>query len=167
MLGAALLAILMLRRTRLGHHLYAVGGNAEVARMSGVRTQVPVIAAHVLCSVLAAIAGLLLLARLGVGQPTVGSQGNYDLMSIAAVVLGGTLLAGGKGNITGTLAGVAIFAVLDNVMGVMQTNPFLKDVVRGLVIVVAVAVYARRDLDRRPARFERPTGLDAALQEAK
>ena len=56
---------------------------------------------------------------------------------------------------------------LDNVMGVMQTNPFLKDVVRGVVIVVAVAVYARRDLDRRPARFERPTGLDAALQEAK
>ncbi|MEO5664413.1 MAG: ABC transporter permease [Nocardioides sp.] len=167
MLAAALLAIWMLRRTRLGHHLYAVGGNAEVARMSGVRTQVPVIAAHVLCSVLAAIAGLLLLARLGVGQPTVGSQGNYDLMSIAAVVLGGTLLAGGKGNITGTLAGVAIFAVLDNVMGVMQTNPFLKDVVRGVVIVVAVAVYARRDLDRRPARFERPTGLDAALQEAK
>lgn len=167
MLGAALLAIWMLRRTRLGHHLYAVGGNAEVARMSGVRTQVPVIAAHVLCSVLAAVAGLLLLARLGVGQPTVGSQGNYDLMSIAAVVLGGTLLAGGKGNITGTLAGVAIFAVLDNVMGVMQTNPFLKDVVRGVVIVVAVAVYARRDLDRRPARFERPTGLDAALQEAK
>lgn len=167
MLGAALLAIGMLRRTRLGHHLYAVGGNAEVARMSGVRTQVPVIAAHVLCSVLAAVAGLLLLARLGVGQPTVGSQGNYDLMSIAAVVLGGTLLAGGKGNITGTLAGVAIFAVLDNVMGVMQTNPFLKDVVRGVVIVVAVAVYARRDLDRRPARFERPTGLDAALQEAK
>lgn len=167
MLGAALLAIWMLRRTRLGHHLYAVGGNAEVARMSGVRTHVPVIAAHVLCSVLASVAGLLLLARLGVGQPTVGSQGNYDLMSIAAVVLGGTLLAGGKGNITGTLAGVAIFAVLDNVMGVMQTNPFLKDVVRGVVIVVAVAVYARRDLDRRPARFERPTGLDAALLEAK
>ena len=52
-------------------------------------------------------------------------------------------------------------------MGVMQTNPFLKDVVRGLVIVVAVAVYARRDLDRRPARFERPTGLDAALQESR
>lgn len=167
MLGAALLAIWMLRRTRLGHHLYAVGGNAEVARMSGVRTQVPVIAAHVLCSVLAAIAGLLLLARLGVGQPTVGSQGNYDLMSIAAVVLGGTLLAGGKGNIAGTLAGVAIFAVLDNVMGVMQTNPFLKDVVRGLVIVVAVAVYARRDLDRRPARFERASALDPALQESR
>jgi ribose transport system permease protein len=167
MLGCAGAAILMLRRTRLGHHLYAVGGNAEVARLSGLRTSVPLIAAHVICSALAAVAGLLLLARLSVGNPTIGSQGGYDLMSIAAVVLGGTLLAGGKGNITGTLAGVAIFAVIDNVMGVMQVNPFLRDVVRGVVIVVAVAVYARRELDTRPPRFERPTGLDAALQEAR
>ena len=74
-------------------------------------------------------------------------------MSIAAVVLGGTLLAGGKGSIVGTLAGVGIFAVLDNVMSVMELNPFLKDVVRGIVIVVAVAVYARREIDRRPAPF--------------
>lgn len=153
MLACAGLAVLMLRRTRLGHHLYAVGGNADVARMSGLRTQVPIIAAHVICSVTAALAGLLLLARLGVGQPTVGSQGGYDLMSIAAVVLGGTLLAGGKGSIVGTIAGVGIFAVLDNVMGVMELNPFLKDVVRGVVIVVAVAVYARREIDRRPERF--------------
>jgi ribose transport system permease protein len=167
MLGCALLAIVMLRRTRLGHHLYAVGGSPEVARLSGIRTSVPVITAHVLCSVLAAVAGLLLLSRLSVGSPTIGSQGDYDLMSIAAVVLGGTLLAGGKGNIVGTLAGVAIFAVLDNVMGVMQVNPFLKDVIRGLVIVAAVAVYAGREIDRRPARFDRPTGLDAVLQETK
>jgi ribose transport system permease protein len=167
MLACAGAAILMLRRTRLGHHLYAVGGNAEVARLSGLRTSVPLIAAHVICSALAAVAGLLLLARLSVGNPTIGSQGGYDLMSIAAVVLGGTLLAGGKGNITGTLAGVAIFAVIDNVMGVMQVNPFLRDVVRGVVIVVAVAVYARREIDTRPPRFERPTGLDAALQEAR
>lgn len=167
MLGFALLAIVLLRRTRVGHHLYAVGGNPEVARLSGVRTSVPVITAHVLCSLLAAAAGLLLLARLSVGNPTIGSQGQYDLMSIAAVVLGGTLLSGGKGNVTGTIAGVAIFAVMDNVMGVMQTDPFLRDVVRGAVIVAAVAVYARREIDRRPARFERPGVLDAALQEAK
>lgn len=153
MLACAALAIVMLRRTRLGHHIYAVGGNADIARMSGVRTSTPIIAAHLICTVLCAVAGLLLLARLGVGQPTVGAQGGYDLMSIAAVVLGGTLLGGGKGNLIGTLAGVAIFAVLDNVMGVMELNPFLKDVVRGVVIVVAVAVYARREIVRRPARF--------------
>lgn len=167
LLGCAVLVVLMLRRTRVGHHLYAVGGNREVARLSGIRTSVPVLVAHTLSSVLAALAGLLLVARLSVGSPTIGSQGDYDLMSIAAVVLGGTLLAGGKGNVVGTLAGVAIFSVLDNVMGVMGVSAFLQDVVRGLVIVIAVAVYARREIDRRPARFERPTGLDAALQEAK
>ena len=143
----------MLRYTRLGHHVYAIGGNRDVARMSGVRTSVPVIAAHVLCSLLAGLAALLLLSRTGVGLPTIGSQGRYDLLSIAAVVLGGTLLAGGKGSVVGTIGGVAIFAVIDNVMGVMQVNPFLKDFVRGLVIVLAVAVYARRSVVRRPPRF--------------
>ena len=76
------------------------------------------------------------------------------------------LLAGGKGNVAGTLAGVAIFAVLDNVMGVMQVNPFLRDVIRGVVIVAAVAVYARREIDRRPAPFDRPGARTPTLQEA-
>ena len=167
MLVMAVLVIVLLRRTRLGHHLYAVGGNREVARMSGIRTATPVIVAHVLCSTLAGMAGLLLLARLSVGSPTIGSQGRYDLLSIAAVVLGGSLLAGGKGSILGTLGGVAIFAVLDNIMGVMSVNAFLKDVIRGLVIVLAVAVYARRSMARRPARFDRPTGVKAVLKEAQ
>ncbi|MCK0112588.1 ABC transporter permease [Ornithinimicrobium sp. F0845] len=165
MLGCALLVILLLRRTRVGHHLYAVGGNREVARMSGLHTTTPVVLAHVLCSVLAGMAGLLLLARLSVGSPTIGAQGGYDLMSIAAVVLGGTVLAGGKGNILGTLGGVAIFAVMDNVMGVMEVNPFLKDVVRGVVIIAAVAVYARRTSARPPRFGKQPLG-DRALQEA-
>src|SRR5699024_11098212 len=85
MLGCAALIILLLRRTRAGHHLYAVGGNRDVARMSGLRTATPVVTAHTLCSLLAGMAGLLLLARLSVGSPTIGSQGGYDLMSIAAV----------------------------------------------------------------------------------
>ncbi len=92
------------------------------------------------------------------GSPTIGTQGGYDLLSIAAVVLGGTLLAGGKGSLIGTLGGVLIFAMMDNIMSVLQINPFLKDVVRGVVIVVAVAVYARRRRVGRPARF---SGTDA------
>lgn len=153
MLACAGLAGLLLHRTRVGHHLYAVGGDIAVARTSGIRVDVPVITAHVICSVLAAMAGLLLASRLGVGSPTVGSQGGYDLLSIAAVVLGGTLLSGGKGTIAGTLGGVLIFAMLDNIMSVMQVNPFLKDVVRGVVIVAAVAVYAGRRIVSRPERF--------------
>ncbi|MHA7210291.1 ABC transporter permease [Arthrobacter sp. MDT1-65] len=155
MLACAAVVLVMLNTTRLGHAMYAVGGDAPVARMSGVRTRTPVIAAHVICSTMAGLAGLLLAARLGVGSPTIGSQGGYDLLSIAAVVLGGTLLAGGKGSLVGTLGGVLIFAMLDNIMSVLQVNPFLKDVVRGIVIVVAVAVYARRRTAQRPARFGR------------
>jgi len=153
MLAVAVLAFFFLTRTRTGHHIYAVGGGADVARLSGIRTSRPIIVAHVLCSMSAAIAGLLLASRLGVGNPTVGTQGGYDLLSIAAVVLGGTLLAGGRGSIWGTIGGVAIFAVLDSVMSTMQVNPFLKDVVRGVVIVVAVAIYTGRVVQQRRARF--------------
>ena len=161
MLACAGAVLLMLTRSRLGHHMYAVGGDIRVARMSGIRTGTPIVAAHVICSVMAGLAGLLLAARLGVGSPTIGSQGGYDLLSIAAVVLGGTLLAGGKGSLVGTLGGVLIFAMIDNIMSVMQINPFLKDVVRGIVIVVAVAVYARRRVVSRPARFGDRSGRTA------
>jgi ribose transport system permease protein len=155
MLGLALAVWLFLRYSRTGSHMFAVGGDAGIARLSGVRTQPPVIVAHVICSMCAALAGLLLASRLGIGNPTVGTAGGYDLLSIAAVVLGGTLLMGGRGSVWGTVGGVAIFAVIDNVMSVMQVNPFLKDVVRGVVIVAAVAVYTGRVVHDRRARFAR------------
>lgn len=159
MLALACLVAFILVRTRFGHHLFAVGGNSEVARLSGVRQRLPLIGAHIGSSVCAGLAGLLLASRLGVGSPTVGSQGSYDLLSIAAVVLGGTVLMGGRGSIWGTIGGVAIFAVLDNLMSVMQFNPFLKDVIRGLVIIIAVALYARRRVIARRIRFTNsPTG---------
>ncbi len=167
MLALAVLVAFILARTRFGHHLFAVGGNAEVARLSGVRERLPLIGAHIGSSVCAAIAGLLLASRLGVGSPTVGSQGSYDLLSIAAVVLGGTLLMGGRGSIWGTIGGVAIFAVLDNLMSVMQFNPFFKDVIRGLVIIIAVAVYARRRVVARRIRFAAgPAGPAVAVAAA-
>ena len=166
MIALAVLVWFLLNRTRTGAHLYAVGGDPEIARLSGVRTKPPLIAAHVLCSVFAGLAGLLLASRLGVGSPTVGQQGGYALLSIAAVVLGGTLLLGGRGSIWGAIGGVAILAVVDNVMSVMQVNPFLKDVVRGVVIVAAVAVYSRRSIVSRRPRFgaggTRTGGDDAA-----
>jgi ribose transport system permease protein len=165
MIVVAALVALFLRRTRTGHHIYAVGGNLAVSRLSGLHTSRPLIIAHMLCSVSAALAGLLLASRLGVGSPTVGTQGGYDLLSIAAVVLGGTLLLGGRGSIWGTIGGVAIFAVLDNVMSVMQVNPFMKDVVRGIVIVAAVAVYTGRSVERRRARFSPAAQREEAARE--
>jgi len=164
MLALAALIWFLLSRTRTGAHLYAVGGDHEVSRLSGVRTQPPMIVAHVFCSIFAGLAGLLLASRSGVGNPLVGEQGGYALLSIAAVVLGGTLLMGGRGSVWGTIGGVAILAVLDNVMSVTNVTPFAKDVVRGIIIIAAVAVYARRVIVVRRARFG-PHGTRTASAE--
>jgi len=134
----------VLRYTRFGYRIYAVGGDEDVSKLSGLRTHRTIIAAHVVCSLTAAITGLFLASRLAAGTPTVGVDGGYDLESIAAVVLGGTALMGGRGGVLGTIGGVFILAVLDNTFNQLEVNPFLKDVVRGLIIIAAVAVYARR-----------------------
>ncbi len=142
--AVVVLVYFLLRSTRFGFHIYAVGGDEDVSKLSGLRTHRTIIAAHVLCSVLAAVTGLFLASRLGSGTPTVGPDGGYDLESIAAVVLGGTALAGGRGGVLGTIGGVFILAVLDNTFNQLEVNSFLKDVVRGVIIIAAVAVYARR-----------------------
>jgi ribose transport system permease protein len=144
LLAVAAAVWFVLRRTRLGYHMYAVGGDEQTARLSGVRTHRVVIAAHVLCAVCAGLAGLFLAARLGAGSPWAGTEARYDLTSIAAVVLGGTALAGGRGGVTGTIGGVLMLAVLDSVFNQLGVDPFFQNVVRGVVIIVAVALYARR-----------------------
>ena len=135
----------LLRSTRFGYKIYAVGGSEDVSKLSGLRTHRTIIAAHVVCSLTAVITGMFLAARLGAGTPTVGTDGGYDLESIAAVVLGGTALMGGRGGVIGTLGGVFILAVLDNTFNQLELNSFIKDVVRGLILIGAVAVYARRE----------------------
>ncbi|MBA2276283.1 MAG: ABC transporter permease [Chloroflexia bacterium] len=137
----------VLRFTRFGHHLYAVGESEDTARLSGVRSARVIIGAHVLCSLTAVLTGLFIVSRLRAGAPWVGPDGNYDLESIAAVVLGGTALAGGRGGVLGTFAGVVILALLDNAFNQLEVNAFLKDVVRGVIIIAAVALYAFRQRD--------------------
>ncbi|MEJ2853082.1 MULTISPECIES: ABC transporter permease [unclassified Saccharothrix] len=148
---AALLMVLIaagawwyMRRTRAGYHMYAVGGDIDVARLSGVRTSRTIVIAHVLCALMAGLAGVFLASRLGSGAPYVGTDAGYDLESIAAVVLGGAALAGGRGGVVGTLGGVLILATLDTIFDDLAVDPFFKDVVRGVVLIVAVALYARR-----------------------
>jgi ribose transport system permease protein len=142
--AVAVLAWYLLRHTRFGYHLYAVGGNEEASRLSGVRSGRVLIGAHILCSLAAVLTGLFLVSRVGAGAPWVGPQGRYDLESIAAVVVGGTALMGGRGGVSGTVAGVFILAVLDNVFNQVGVNSFLKDVVRGVILVGAVAAYSYR-----------------------
>jgi ribose transport system permease protein len=139
------LAWVLLRFTPLGHHIYAVGGSAETARLSGVRSDRTIIAAHVLCALTAVLSGLFIVARIRAGAPWVGPDSHYDLESIAAVVVGGTALSGGRGGVWGTLAGVVILAILDSIFNSLQFNEFLQNVARGVIIIGAVGIYAYRE----------------------
>ncbi|GGY53466.1 ABC transporter permease [Streptomyces djakartensis] len=144
LLAVAAAAWFMLARTRFGHHLIAVGGDPELARLSGVRSNRVLVTAHVLCALCAGLAGVYLASRLGAGAPRVGTEGLYDLESIAAVVLGGTALAGGRGGVAGTVGGVLLLASVDAVFNQLEVDVFFKQVIRGVIIVAAVAVHARR-----------------------
>ena len=143
-LGFALLGFWVLRDTRFGAHLYAVGGNAPGARLAGIRTDLVTIQAHVICSVMAGLTGLYLASRLRSGAPWIGRDGVYDLESIAVVVIGGTLLAGGRGGVWGTVGGVLLFAVLDASFNMLGIPAFPKLVLRGAIVIAAVAAYAVR-----------------------
>jgi len=143
----AALASVVLGATKFGAHLYAVGGNAEGARFAGIRTDLVTIGAHVVCSLTAGVTGLYLASRLRSGAPWVGRDGVYDLESIAVVVIGGTLLAGGRGGVWGTLAGVLLFATLDAAFNMLGVSAYPKLVLRGAIVVAAVAVYTMRSRD--------------------
>ena len=111
-----------------------------------------------LCAVAAAITGLFIASRLGAGSPTIAIEGGYDLESIAAVVLGGTYLLGGRGGVLGTLAGVFILAMLDSTFNQLEVNAFAKDVARGVIIIAAVAAYSVRWTRRRREEAQAATG---------
>jgi ribose transport system permease protein len=141
LLSITFLGWFILARTRFGAHLYAVGGNKEVARLSGLRTDKILIIAHVICSITAVLTGLFVVSRIRAGAPWIGPDGVYDLESIATAVIGGTALSGGRGGVWGTLAGVLIFGVLDTAFNQLGVNPYLKSVIRGLIVIIAVASY--------------------------
>lgn len=134
----------VLAHTRFGAHVYAVGGDRATARLSGIRADRIVIGAHIVASLTAVVTGLYLVSRLRSGAPWIGSDGVYDLESIAAVVVGGTVLAGGRGGVLGTLAGVLIFATLDVMFNQLGIGSYTKQVLRGFIIIGAVAIYAYR-----------------------
>jgi ribose transport system permease protein len=142
LLAAAAWAVL--RFTRFGSDIYAVGGNKDAARLAGIKTARVIIGAHVICSLCAALAGLYLASRLRSGAPWIGRDGVYDLESIAVVVIGGTVLAGGRGGIWGTMGGVLIFSLIDATFNLAGVDAFAKQVLRGIIIVAAVAFYAVR-----------------------
>jgi ribose transport system permease protein len=126
----------LLRRTVFGRHVYATGGNAEAARLSGVLTDRVQIIVYTIAGAMAAIAGVILTSRLDSAQPTAGS--GYELDAITAVVLGGTSLSGGRGWIFGTLVGAVLIGVLNNGLNLMGMSAFYQQIVKGAVILIAV-----------------------------
>lgn len=141
-IGAAVLwflAWLLVARTPLGRRLYAVGGQPEVARLAGIKVNRVRLLVYVISGALAAVAGLYALARSGVGDPTAGDNLEFD--SITAVALGGTSLFGGSGGIVGTLGGVLLLSLITNTFNVLQVSPWYQGMVKGAIILLAVAVY--------------------------
>lgn len=144
LIALTVVAWAFLKFTRAGSNIYSVGGNPDASKMAGIRTTRVVILAHVICSLCATVAGLYLASRLRSGAPWIGRDGVYDLESIAVVVIGGTALSGGRGGVWGTLMGVMIFSLIDSIFNLAGVDAFAKQILRGVIIVAAVAVYAAR-----------------------
>jgi ribose transport system permease protein len=132
----------LLARTAWGRNVYAVGGDQAAARSNGVPVTRTLVLAYVLCGVLAAGAGVMLAARATIGSPTAG-QG-LELSAIAVVVIGGSSLLGGRGTLLGTMGGVVLFALIDTGFTLLQIEATLNDLIRGLVILAAAAIFVTR-----------------------
>jgi len=132
----------LLRWTPFGRHVYAAGGDPDAARANGVPVTRTLVMAYVICSMLAAAAGIVLAARATVGSPTAG-QG-LELSAITVVVIGGTSLLGGRGTLVGTLGGVALLALIESSFTLLQLPSTLTDLIRGVVILAAAAIFVRR-----------------------
>ncbi|KJY24971.1 MULTISPECIES: ABC transporter permease [unclassified Streptomyces] len=143
----------LLKYTDIGRNIYAIGGNDTAARLAGISINKYLIAVYGLIGVVAAVAGVLLTARTGSGQPVSGSEG-LELKAITAAALGGCALKGGKGGIGGTLLAVALLGCLENGLTVQGVNSFWQNVAQGSLLVIAVVIQQRRS-------GERPIGLPA------
>jgi ribose transport system permease protein len=126
----------ILRHTTFGRHVYALGSNEEATKLSGISTGKVKVLVYSISGLFAALSGIILTSRLNSAQPTAGTS--YELDAIAAVVLGGTSLSGGRGWIVGTLIGAMIIGVLDNGLNLLNVSSFYQSVVKGAVILIAV-----------------------------
>ncbi len=140
------IAYFFLRKTAAGRHMVATGGSEVIARLSGIQTRRVTAYAFMISAFAAALTGLFLTSRMGAGDPLMGglNYDRYDLDSVTAVLLGGTRLGGGKGGVVGTLAGVLLVSLLNNLFNLADINPYIQWIIKGVIVVGAVAVYASR-----------------------
>jgi len=136
--GIVLVAVVLLRRTRFGRYVYAVGGNEEAAQLSGLHVARVKRTVYLISGTLAAVGGLIVTSRLNSATPIAGED--LELDSIAAVVIGGTSLSGGRGSVPGTVLGALIIGVLNSGLVIMGVDPFWQQVIKGCVILLAVVI---------------------------
>ena len=134
-----ILTMLLLRYTVFGKYLFAVGGNTEVAHLSGVPVKRVRYGVYVLCSLCASVTGLLWLSRMGVGDPAIGD--GLELQTITAVIIGGTSLFGGRASVLGTFGGVLLLGITANLLVMLGVSQFIQGLIQGVIIVAAVALY--------------------------
>lgn len=130
------------QRTTWGRHLFASGGDPDAARLAGIRVERTTLWAYAIAGLLAGIAGILLASRSIIGNPTAGD--GFELSAITVVVLGGTSLLGGKGTILGTMGGVALLALITNSITLLQFPSTVTDLIRGIVIIAAAAIFVAK-----------------------
>jgi ribose transport system permease protein len=131
-----------LNRTKFGTYIYAIGGNRESARLSGVPIKKVEIATFTISGLLAAFAGIVLSARMFSGQPSVGI--GYELDAIAACVLGGVSMAGGVGRISGTILGAVVIGIISNGLNLINVSSFWQLIVKGIIILIAVVIDSQK-----------------------
>ncbi|MBQ9503953.1 MAG: ribose ABC transporter permease [Lachnospiraceae bacterium] len=133
-----IVSLLIINRTKMGRYIYAVGGNNLAATYSGINVSTVKFFVYTYSGIMAGIAGIILASRMYSGQPTAGEGAEMD--AIAAVVVGGTSMAGGSGKLGGTLIGALIIGILNNGLNLMNVNSFWQTVVKGIVILLAVTI---------------------------
>jgi ribose transport system permease protein len=138
-IAAFLLTALFMRKVPLGRYIYATGDDAVGAQLMGLPHRKVLFFAYGFCGLMAAVASIFMVARLGAGQPYTGQ--NFTLTSITPVVVGGTLLSGGRGGVIGTLMGVYLVSLLNNLLNFMSLSTHYQLIVQGLIVIIAVSVY--------------------------
>jgi ribose/xylose/arabinose/galactoside ABC-type transport system permease subunit len=138
-----LFGIFILKFTKVGRYIYAIGDNKETVYLAGINVKKLKISLYVFSGIVSGIAGLLTTARLEMGEPRAGS--GMELAAIAAIVAGGTSLAGGKGSMHQTFIGILIFAIITNLINLLDLSMYLEPVIKGLIIIIAGAILTRKE----------------------
>ena len=143
MLAVFLLGALVLRYTPYGRHVYAIGGNEEASRLSGIAVDRVKVITYTISGLLSALGGIIFSARVTVGDPWAGR--GLELDAIAAVVIGGTSLFGGVGTMWGSLLGALIITMINNVLNLLNVSPYMQGLAKGIIILAAITLYKNKE----------------------